>query len=158
MGVKCNINVRELRDYLEGEVQRHINQVIASLQYVGEQVVNEIRTSHISEWNDQTGNLRSSIGYIVALDGQPLGMSGFQQVDGPKRGETTEDGSSIGKEYARNLCQLYPKGIALIVVAGMEYAAYVEAMENKTVLAQGELEAQRLVTEMIQELNNRFNS
>lgn len=157
MGVTANIDFRQIRDQLEREVRRNIQRIIASLQYVGETVVNEIRTSHISDWNDRTGNLRSSVGYILSIDGQPLNMSGFERVDGPDREKSTEDGSESGRAYAQSLCSLYPKGIALIVVAGMEYAAYVEAMENKVVLAQGEIEARKLVSEMIQRLNSRYS-
>lgn len=157
MGVTANIDFRQIRDQLEREVRRNIQRIIASLQYVGETVVNEIRTSHISDWNDRTGNLRSSVGYILSVDGQPLNMSGFERVDGPDREKSTEDGSESGRAYAQSLCSLYPKGIALIVVAGMEYAAYVEAMENKVVLAQGEIEARKLVSEMIQRLNSRYS-
>ena len=157
MGVTANIDIRQIRDQLEREVRKNIHRVIASLQYVGETVVNEIRTSHISDWNDRTGNLRSSVGYILSVDGQPMNMSGFERVDGPDREKSTEDGSESGRAYAQSLCSLYPKGIALIVVAGMEYAAYVEAMENKVVLAQGEIEARKLVSEMLQELNSRYS-
>lgn len=157
MGVTANIDFRQIRDQLEREVRRNIQRIIASLQYVGETVVNEIRTSHISDWNDRSGNLRSSVGYILSVDGQPINMSGFERVDGPDREKSTEDGSESGRAYAQSLCSLYPKGIALIVVAGMEYAAYVEAMENKVVLAQGEIEAWKLVSEMLQELNSRYS-
>ncbi len=156
MGITTNIDMREIRDYLNQEVQKNVHRVIASLQYVGETVVNEIRTSHISDWNDDTGNLRSSVGYIIALDGQPIGMSDFERVDGPNRDKTDVDGSQEGRYYAQGLCNLYPQGIALIIVAGMEYAAYVEAMKNKTVLAQGEIVAKSLVAEMITRLNKEF--
>lgn len=147
------MNMREIRDYLAREVEKYQARIIAMLQYVGETVVNRIRTSDISEWDDQTGNLRSSIGYIISLDGVPLKESNFERVDGPKRGTTSDDGTQVGKSFAESLTSLYPKGIALIVVAGMEYASYVERMENKTVLAQGELEAQRLVSQLIEKLN-----
>lgn len=158
MGIKVNMDIKEIRDYIQREVDKRIYQVIASLQRVGEQVVNEIRTEHISEWIDRTGNLRSSIGYIISVDGEPFNMSGFAQIDGPDRGTERDPGynKEDPKEYARSLCKLYPKGIALIVVAGMEYASYVEAMENKTVLAQGEIEARKLVNEMIDHLNKKW--
>ena len=150
--------MNEIRAYLQREVQRNVQRVIATLQYIGEKVVNQIRTSDISEWTDQTGNLRSSIGYIVAVDGSPVGSSKFERVDGPKRDTTEEDGSAMGRQYAESLCALYPKGIALIVVAGMEYASYVEAMENKVVLAQAEIEAQKMALDMIQKLNSRYGN
>lgn len=154
MGIKADIDIKAIKEQMYREVQKNIHRVIVSLQMVGEQVVNEIRTSHISDWTDRTGNLRSSVGYIVALDGQPINMSGFQRVDGPDRDKTSEDGSEKGRQYAQSLVEQFPKGIALIVVAGMEYASYVEAMENKTVLAQGELVAKQLVATMIQQLSN----
>ena len=159
MGIESDINIQALRSALEREVQKNVHRVVASLQYIGEQVVNGIRDESLSAWVDQTGNLRSSVGYVIAIDGQPLNMYGFQKVDGPKRGSKEDPGydSAAPRAYAQGLCSLYPKGIALIVVAGMEYAAYVEAMENKTVLAQGELEARRLVSEMITELDRRYS-
>ena len=156
MGVTSNVDFREVRDYLYKEYQRHLHRLISSLQYVGETVVNQIRDSDISYWEDHTGNLRSSIGYIIAVDGKPIGMSGFEKVEGPEADQTEEDGSEKGRAYARRIVDLYPEGIALIVVAGMEYASYVERVESRTVLAKGEIEARKLVTEMIQELNRRY--
>lgn len=157
MGVEVKMDIREIRDYLMREAEKHQARVIAMLRYVGETVVNKIRASDISEWNDQTGNLRSSVGYIISIDGVPIETSPFPTVDGPKRADTSDDGSQIGKSFAESLTALYTHGIALIVVAGMEYATYVERMENKTVLAQGELEAQRLVSELIEQLNRTTN-
>ena len=158
MGIEARIDIREIRAYLEREVRKHEKRLVAMLQYVGQTVVNEIRTSHISNWDDQTGNLRSSTGYIVSVDGIPQVESAFEMVDGPDRAKTTVNGSQIGKNYAESLVPLFPRGIALIVVAGMSYASYVEKLKNKTVLAQGELEARKLVDKMIQELNAKLNS
>lgn len=150
--------MREIRDYLKIESQKHFEQVITALKYVGETVVNDIRTSHISNWTDQTGNLRSSIGYIITVDGKPVQMSNFDKVVGPKPDPKAGDGTQDGASYARSLASTYPQGVALIVVAGMEYASYVEKRDNKTVLAQGEIEARQLVAEMLQQLNSKFNS
>lgn len=148
-----------IRAYLEKEVRAHQQRLISMLQYVGQTVVNEIRTSHISNWDDQTGNLRSSIGYTVILDGVPQVTSAFERVDGPERGKRNEpDGSAEGKNFLDSLVPLFPHGIALVIVAGMEYASYVEKMENKTVLAQGEIEAEKLIASMIQQLNAKLNA
>lgn len=139
--------MHEIRAYLEREANAHIEKVIAALQYVGETVVNNIREGKTSDWNDQTGNLRSSIGYIISVDGVPVKESPFTVVkDG-------QEGSEEGAAYARYRASLYPRGIALIIVAGMEYATYVEAMENKVVLAGAEIEATNLVAEMMNRLN-----
>ena len=147
--------MRALREMLRKEAQKNMARVITLLQYVGEETVNRIRTSDISNWNDQTGNLRSSIGYIITLDGQPIQESSFDKVEGPKNAESNEDGSVVGITYARSLSSLYSKGIALIIVAGMEYASYVEKRDNKTVLAQAELEAPRLVQTLFTQLQTR---
>lgn len=158
--VRMTTSVDDIQRYLEQETRKHIHRVIATLQYVGEQVVNGIRDGSMSNWNDQTGNLRSSIGYIVAIDGVPEHESSFDQVGGPNRPEKSADanGGERGLAYARQLASLHPKGISLIVVAGMEYASYVEAMDNKAVLAQGEIEARKLIREMIAELNRNKGS
>ena len=156
ISVKMTPGVDEIQRFLEKEVGKNVQRLIKSLQYVGEQVVNGIRDGSMSNWNDRTGNLRSSIGYIVSVDGVPQNISGFEQVDGPQREEGFNANQS--RNYAQTLASLYPRGIALIVVAGMEYASYVEAMENKTVLAQGEIEARTLIEEMIRELNSRYSS
>lgn len=153
MGLEVKMDLAELRNSLQREVQRSQARVISLLEYVGQEVVNKIRTSAISNWIDQTGNLRSSIGYIITLDGQPVSRGKFPAVRGPERTKETADGSSIGIHYALSLASLFPKGIALIIVAGMEYASYVEKRDNKTVLAQGEIEAQKLISKMLAELN-----
>lgn len=158
MGLEISMNLDAIRAYLEKEVRAHAKRLVSLLQYVGQTVVNEIRTSHISNWDDQTGNLRSSIGYTVILDGVPQITSAFEQVDGPKRDEAKENGSQEGKNFLDSLVPLFPHGIALIIVAGMEYASYVEKMENKTVLAQGEIEAEKLIASMIQQLNAKYDS
>ena len=158
MGIEMKMDMRQIRDILNREAQKHLQRTITLLQYVGETVVNEIRTSHISDWNDKSGNLRSSIGYIITMDGKPITMSAFGKVVGPEPDPDAPDGSQEGKDYASQLAALYPSGIALIVVAGMEYASYVERRDNKVVLAQGEIEAKWLVEQMIRELNNAINA
>jgi len=158
MGLEIKMDMDAIRAYLEKEVRAHQQRLISMLQYVGQTVVNEIRTSHISNWDDQTGNLRSSIGYTVILDGVPQVTSAFERVDGPKRDEAREDGTAEGKNFLDSLVPLYPHGIALVIVAGMEYASYVEKMENKTVLAQGEIEAEKLIASMIEQLNAKYDS
>ena len=148
--------VDEVQKYLESEMKKNLFRLKESLKYVGETVVNEIRDGSASEWNDQTGNLRSSTGYIIAIDGKPEYESSFEQVSGPLSDTAAADGGQIGKTFARQVASLYPNGIALIIVAGMEYASYVEAMDNKVVLAQGEINARKLVQDMIEQLKYRY--
>ena len=79
-------------------------------------------------------------------------MPEFNQV---KQGT---DGIKEGKELAKELAKQYTSGYALIVVAGMNYAEYVEAMDNKNVLASAELLARRELPKMMMKLKKQIIS
>lgn len=158
MGIEMTTPIEQVRAILIKEAERNVQRVVKMLAYVGEEVVNRIRNSDISNWIDRTGNLRSSIGYIITIDGQPVKISSFTTVKGPELGNNALNGSAEGKGYAERLGSLHNEGIALIVVAGMEYASYVEKLENKVVLARGEIEARKLVEKMIVQLNARLGN
>lgn len=140
----------QIRAEIEKQSKLFVQRVIKSLQYCGEEIVNRIRTGELSNWIDRTGNLRSSVGYIITVDGKIVSNSTFPVVkDG-------QEGSATGKSYAEAVASLHPTGIALIVVAGMVYASYVEDMENKAVLAGAEVQAKQIVEKMLAELNQRY--
>jgi hypothetical protein len=153
MGVSVS-GLDDVARYIDNEAKRMIDVFLDDLDYVGLQVVKYIRNRSAEEsWMDQTGNLRSSIGYVVVRNGVIVKKGGFEKVDGPKREEAKEDGSNIGEGFAERLAERYTKGYALIIVAGMEYASYVEDMDSKDVLKSGELEAERLVTKLVDDYN-----
>lgn len=107
---------------------------------LGEECIAKIRDRSGSEsWYDQTGNLRSSIGYAVYDYGIKQIESAFQIV------RNGNEGSSEGKKMISQLGREYSNAYALVVVAGMNYASYVEALENKDVLASTELWAKSIV-------------
>lgn len=133
----------EIDRYIAGRVEAIKEAIVRMMLYVGEQVLNAARITN--SYKDQTGNLRSSIGYVVAIDGEIVQMSSFDTV---KEGR---DGSRGGKEYAIQLVRDFPKGIVLIVVAGMNYASYVSA-KGYDVLDSSELLADKLVPQMLQQL------
>lgn len=122
------------------------------LAFIGEQCVNRVRDRSAEEsWNDQTGNLRSSIGYIIARDGQILTQGGFKPTE-TKSGNGAQ-GQKDGQTYATDLVSSLSRSrMVLIVVAGMEYAVYVEAMDSKDVLASTQLWAQQKAEEEIHKL------
>tara|TARA_B110001452_G_scaffold28410_1_gene22313 strand:- start:2275 stop:2703 length:429 start_codon:yes stop_codon:yes gene_type:complete len=88
---------------------------LEAFQYVGEQFVNKARVN--GNYSDRTGNLRSSIGYIILHNGNVID----ENFEGGSKGQ------SQGKQVAEEVANQYPDGYILIGVAGMEYAAYVEA-------------------------------
>ena len=150
MGVTMTPPLGDLKAEMLRQARLHTQRVIKSLQFIGEDIVNQIRDGKLSNWNDQTGNLRSSTGYIITVDGMVVSESSFPVV------REGGDGSSTGRSFAKALASLHPTGIALIVVAGMEYASYVEAMDNKAVIAGAEVQARTLVEKMLMELNQRY--
>ena len=109
--------------FRQGDIDGRINRftvsieqrIIWTLAMVGENFVNDART--IRTYKDQTGNLRSSIGYIIARDGNII----QENIQGKS------EGRAQAKETANEVLRENNKGFVLIVVAGMEYAAAVES-------------------------------
>lgn len=115
-------------------------EITKNLVKLGEECIAKIRDRSKEEsWIDRTGNLRSSIGYAVYDYGIKQIESAFQIV------RNGNEGSSEGKKMISQLGREYSNAYALVVVAGMNYASYVEALENKDVLASTELWAKSIV-------------
>lgn len=162
-------DMRKLKQGLQMKMQVLAQHIIKQLSYIGEECVKTARER--GNYNDITGNLRSSIGYVVLYDGKPVKQGGFQQVHG--RGENmslvkfkTKSGKEVkywakgasgdgskgvqtGQELLQKLQAKFPWGIVLIVCAGMNYAAYVEAIHHKDVLTSAELKADALVDKLL---------
>lgn len=143
MPIKRLTPTAEIDRYIAGRVEAIKRALVYNLCAVGEQVLDTARLTN--SYKDQTGNLRSSIGYVVSVDGEIVQMSSFDTV---KEGR---EGSRGGKEYAMQLVRDFPHGIVLIVVAGMNYASYVSA-KGYDVLDSSELLADKLVPQMLQQL------
>lgn len=118
--------------------------VITVLNYVGLECIKEARQN--GKYTDRTGNLRSSIGYVVLENGKPLKKGGFQKVL-----NTATEAKSKSDNLIESLSATYKTGLVLIVVAGMDYAVYVEA-KGYNVLNSAETLAKKLVPQMLKEL------
>lgn len=151
MGFKVNIkfNANDVREIVESRVAKIEEAIIQMLGYIGEsfvvnarekinnpayqQALSEIAFSRqgprveIGEetpsFKDHTGNLRSSIGFVILKNGEPINQS-FSESD---KGTDRETGMLKAMVVAKDLSGNFPKGFVLIVVAGMDYAAYVES-------------------------------
>ena len=132
---------------IEAEIQKQIEAkekvVINTLNYVGKSAVTAAREG--GRYVDQTGNLRSSIGYIIVKNGSVLKNGGFDVIKGGGKGK------SEGNTFIQSLISTHSQGIWLIMVAGMKYAGYVEAM-GLDVLTYAELLAERKVPELLKQL------
>lgn len=106
---------------LENRLTLEYQVIIRQLAFIAEQAVNVARNlpsppvekrkePHQPNYIDDTGNLRNSIGYMIAVDGEPLNFN------------FNSDNSRV---LAQKALEGNQQGIVLILTAGMEYAAYV---------------------------------
>lgn len=119
----------------------------------GEECVIRIRNrSEQDSWCDITGNLRSSVGYGVVEYGNVQVVSNFNQVP-MKRNPlgVPLNGSQVGRDYLEQKAdELVSAPLALVVVAGMKYAIYVEAKKNKDVIGNTNLWAKQNLSKWIE--------
>lgn len=141
MNVKQTTPQAAIDRHIDEYIKAYRNYVIRECTIAGERAVNAARSNHPNNWKDQTGNLRSSIGYVVVLDGNIVAQSSFEVVaDG-------QDGSGKGRSLAIKLADRFPHGIVLIVVAGMDYAVHLANMDYD-VVDSAELVAVRLLKKL----------
>lgn len=152
MAIVSRFTLKDVSAELQSYAKRAESVVLSNLQRLGEQVVIHVKDRPGSEsWYDQTGNLRSSIGYVIGKDGAITHTGGFAPV------LNGTDGVSEGKQYAKEIASTLSGKYFLIVVAGMNYASYVEDMENKDVLASATLLAEKELPKMIKRIEDMLN-
>lgn len=103
------------------------DKMLVLLQTGGEKFIQVARRS--GSYKDQTGNLRSSIGYVIAKDGKVVAEN-FKESD---KGSDKSTGKFKGNRLAVEVSLSHKGGYVLVGVAGMEYAAAVEAMGYEVV-------------------------
>ncbi|PPL04975.1 hypothetical protein [Parapedobacter indicus] len=118
---------------------------LRGLRLVGEKAVAHARG--LNTYMDQTGNLRSSIGYAIYHDGT-LVERNFRQVIGGA------EGVSEGERHAAS--NVPRSGFALVVVAGMDYAMAVQS-RGLDVLDGAELEAEKELDRYMRSITDQIN-
>lgn len=136
MGMKMTTPMSQIEADINRALDKWVEDCIENLEFVGEACVAEARTA--GSYTDRTGNLRSSVGYVISVDGDIRKKGGF---------ESDKPGAEEGARYAESLVGQYPQGIVLIVVAGMNYAAYVSA-NGYNVLDSAELKAEDILKQI----------
>lgn len=137
----------ELKRAIQSVIDNRVNEVIRKLSEIGTKVVTAQRLSaEGKDYNNRTGNLRSSIGYVIVIGGKEVGKGGFEPT--PDGSEGGRKGMQDGLEYARKIASKYRgDAIQLVVVAGMNYARYVD-IKGYDVLSTAELVAERMISEL----------
>jgi hypothetical protein len=129
MPIKFNGNLDDIFGKIYKEFQEQITpSLLEELEAVCIDVVNEARKlpsppvgmrgkPHEPNYIDDSGNLRSSIGYVIYNNGQKVS----QNFEG------ASEGMNKGIEVADNAAQSWGVGIVAVIVAGMGYSLYVES-------------------------------
>lgn len=121
-----NKMIEKMFDRWQDDAEQKMLQI---LQRAGEEFVKIAREGGV--YLDHTGNLRSSIGYVIVRDGNVIEYS-FARSNKGTDGAT---GVNKGRKLAYEIASGYKNGLTLIGVAGMEYALRVESIEGKDVIS-----------------------
>ena len=141
MGIKANFNMDDIRRKMYEHQEKIIKSALAAYKMACLDMVNRAKSNNT--YLDQTGNLRSSIGYVLYYNGaevdsyfvpMPAQVVEYKDKYGVSRktpGGDGVEGSKKGYEYAKQIAEdKNSKGIVAVVVAGMDYAYYVETQGN----------------------------
>lgn len=151
MVIAPNFDFESIHKYLSDFQKRIVLAQIESLKYLGELCVTRARSIPKSiGFEDQTGNLRSSIGYVVFVDGIAV-SSDFKGI------LSGSEGVKEGIGLAYKVGSENSKGLVLVVVAGMNYALAVES-RGRDVLTSTEHFAIQELPRMLNDLRVNINN
>jgi hypothetical protein len=134
MGVKFKGNLSSITKEAERQYQAALDGMIEIMQYVGEEFMTDAKKAlrlnkslfPKGNYQDQTANLRSSIGYFILLNGRVI--------------TSKTEGNSEGTDAAKSMLQQVQKGgLQLVGVAGMDYALKVESKGYNVITSQKEV-------------------
>jgi hypothetical protein len=117
MGIRVTFTKEDLRRYAQKQAGKFVKGTLAAYRAACIDMVKRAKSTNT--YIDRTGNLRSSIGYVLCINGVEVDSS-FKGVG--------EEGVRKGYELATRIAgNAGSNGIVAVVVAGMDYALYVEA-------------------------------
>lgn len=120
--ITADFNLNDLNRDLDKFIEDAQKKFVEVLKKVGKQAIDRSRekTKLQGGFGNITWNLRGSIGYVIVKDHQIIDKYFPPLPDG-------DFGTIEGIKYAKEIALLLDDGdIMLIVVAGMEYAFFVE--------------------------------
>lgn len=154
MPIKPNFTAADIRARMSQMLELRKKALIGQLFYIGEECLTQARSGH--KYLNQTGNLCSSIGYCILDNGKIISEGEWKAVAGGK--DDGEEGKKQGVAFLHDLAaKQTTKGIVFLMVAGMPYAQYVEAM-SLDVLDTSEQMAQRKIKDMLNRLFKTKNA
>lgn len=152
MGLRPLFTRADVRRAVEARKTAFRQAVLNRLEMVGWEFVRSARLKNASQggFNDVTGNLRSSIFFAVVDHGRIA----KENYEASSKGTDKQTGINEAKDLAKTLKSDYMQGYALIVGAGMGYAAAVES-RGKDVITGSSLEAEEMLRAAIERLKSR---
>lgn len=139
MGVTSNC--KDVIRLLSAFPERLNNAIIPLLDKAGAAATDIAKSS--KTYKDQTGNLTASIGYGVIVGGQVVRSGGFGSGNGGVQ----------GRAYLQKIAATIEAGqYGLIIVAGMDYATYVERTGH-VVLDSARLNLEKIVHEVLSQMH-----
>lgn len=152
-GFKANHTSQKVHNTFAEYSLRIHRAIVTIMQYIGEECVRIAREQ--GTYGDVTGNLRNSIGYVLMRNGDIISQNFEERVASKVVSAANGKGILEGQELAAELAKQVGKGYALIVVAGMHYAYYVET-KGYDVLDSAERNAQQRVPILVKQLQSQI--
>lgn len=157
--VKPKFTKADITAIMQERLVRIDTALVMRLMRIGETFIKNVRS--VNTYQDQTGNLRNSTGYLILRDGVQLANDFRRTVKtvsagaSGKRKRTKQDGVNAGKDLAFEVARQFQKGYVLIGVAGMEYAAAVESKGFDVLTSSSKL-AENQLREAIKTLGSKI--
>lgn len=120
--IRANFSVADLQKQIREYQKEARKACIASYKAIGSSFVTDARQN--ADFQDHTGNLRSSIVFLLKVDGKIR----IRDYEVSQRGTDRITGMTEGLRFAESVAKETPnEGIVMIVTVGMDYAASVES-------------------------------
>ena len=118
--ITADFNMDDLESIITEETQIWFDELVDQYRIAGRSFVE--RAVQKATFNNITWNLRSSIGYVIMYEGQIVESFFKDLVAGT-------EGQEVGEDYAKFILSLIDdgEGLSMALVAGEEYALFVEA-------------------------------
>lgn len=123
MGIEPRFNIDDLFNEIGRKISAITDGVIEAMQKTCLEITTKAK--QLDTYQDQTNNLRSSIGYVVYNNGEKVAEH-FTQAGGGSQG-VGSTGIEKGKKVAEEAAKTFPNDLVGVVVAGEDYALYVES-------------------------------
>ena len=147
MGIKANFDIDKIFRGIEENLRPLIFQAVTeAFDLACLEVVTQAKS--LNTYQDQTNLLRSSIGYQIYSNGELI-KDNFEAA-GTGDGTGANQGIQRGKAMAKQASLNYPDDIVGVIVAGADYAIYVES-KGFDVLSGPASQLQRIATKYLTE-------